>query len=133
MLRVRTKIGPSSVHGIGLFADEFIPKGTITWAYDAGYDASFTQEDLDHLPAPAKEAMLFYCYLDKGINKYILCADHLRHINHATISERENIVSTIREDRAARDIQPGEEMMCDYNKFDPDYFTRIGLTQADLK
>jgi hypothetical protein len=29
MLYVKTKIGPSEIEGIGLFADEFIPKDTI--------------------------------------------------------------------------------------------------------
>lgn len=27
MLLVKTKIGPSAIHGIGLFADQFIQKG----------------------------------------------------------------------------------------------------------
>jgi len=133
MLRVRTKVGQSKVHGLGLFAEEFIPKGTITWAYDAGYDLSYTQEDIDHVSPPAKEFLLYYCYFDTGIKKYVLCADNLRYINHAKNPDDENIISTPRQDIAARDIQPGEEMMCDYYKFDPEYFGRIGLKPTDLE
>ena len=133
MLRIKTKIAESPVHGIGLFADEFIPKGKVTWAYDAGYDMAYTREQIEDLPSPQREEFLFYCYWDKGLERYVLCCDHLRHINHATTKERENIASTPRQDFAARDIQPGEELMCDYNKFDPDYFGRVGLKSTDLK
>lgn len=130
MLKVRTKIGESSVHGIGLFADEFIAKGTITWEYHPEFDIAISQEALDELPVVTKDYMLYYCYIDKLLNKYILCADHQRFINHS--SSRENILSTPRMDVAHRDIQPGEEFFCDYNKFDDTYFTRIGLSPEEL-
>ncbi|KKQ84137.1 MAG: hypothetical protein UT08_C0023G0002 [Candidatus Woesebacteria bacterium GW2011_GWB1_38_8] len=29
MILVKTKIGPSKINGIGLFANQFIPKGTL--------------------------------------------------------------------------------------------------------
>ena len=36
MLLVKTKIKSSEIAGIGLFADEFIPKGTCTWRFRGG-------------------------------------------------------------------------------------------------
>ncbi len=133
MLQVKTKLKPSSVHGIGLFADEFIPKGTVTWKYEAGYDVAFTQEQIDALPQVQRDFMHFFTYLDKDLNKFILCSDNQRHINHAKSGELENIHSTPNEDVADRDIQEGEELLCDYNKFDSEYFDRMNLKHEELK
>jgi hypothetical protein len=33
MLLVKTTIAPSPIHGIGLFADQFIPQGTRIWEF----------------------------------------------------------------------------------------------------
>jgi SET domain-containing protein len=131
MLLVKTKIGPSQTHGIGLFADQFIPKGTVTWKYDPNFDPGYSEEMLNSFPKPAKDFVLYYAYFDKDLKKYIMCCDNQRYINHSTTNE--NILSTPRQDIAARDIQPGEEMLCDYNKFDDMYFERIGLPPEKLK
>ena len=52
MLLVKTKLGVSSVHGIGLFAAQFIPKGTATWEYHPDFDTSFGEDDLARMPPP---------------------------------------------------------------------------------
>ena len=46
MLRVETKIGPSAIHGIGLFADQLITEGTVTWEFDPVFDAAFSEEQI---------------------------------------------------------------------------------------
>lgn len=129
MILVKTKIGQSDIHGTGLFADEFIPKGTVTWEWDPTFDVAFDQETVDSLPPLQKAYILYYAYLDKELNKLILCADNQRYINH---SKNTNIDSTPRRDVANRDIQPGEEFLCDYNLFDNTYFKRIGLDENTL-
>ena len=43
MLYVKTKIGQSKIHGMGLFADQFIKKGTIIWKFTPGFDLKFTK------------------------------------------------------------------------------------------
>lgn len=131
MLKVKTTVKNSDIHGLGLFADEFIPKGTVTWQYESKFDTGFTQEEIDSLPETAKQFMLYYCYFDKELQKYILCSDNQRYINHSNTST--NINSTPRQDVAARDIQAGEEFLCDYVKFDDQYFSRLGLNVSDLK
>ncbi|MES2213895.1 MAG: SET domain-containing protein-lysine N-methyltransferase [Patescibacteria group bacterium] len=132
MLQVKTKLKPSGIHGIGLFADQFIPKGTVTWKYEPRYDVAFTQEQIDALPQVQKDFLNFFTYLDKDLNKFILCSDNQRHINHAKTGELENIHSTPTEDIAARDIQEGQELLCDYNKFDSEYFDRMNIKHAEL-
>ena len=125
MLLVDTKLGQSKVHGIGLFANQFIPKGTVTWEYHPLFDSSFSKEDLELMSNPAKKQFLHYSYFDNEINKFVLCFDFQRFINHS--SKKLNIHSTVRQDIASRDINIGEELLCDYNKFDSDYFYRNGI------
>lgn len=40
MLLVKTKIGPSKISGIGLFADQFIKKGTTIWKFQHSIDVA---------------------------------------------------------------------------------------------
>lgn len=133
MLRVKTTIGPSSIHGTGLFADQLIPKGTVTWEYDPKLDVSITKEELDKLPQPSKDYFLYYSYYDKERDIYVLPTDALRFINHSEDASKRNIDSTPDKDVANRDIMPGEELLCDYRLFDDLYFGRIGLTADKLK
>jgi len=132
MILVKTKIGPSKVHGIGLFADQFIPKGTVTFEYTPSFDVSFTKEEIEKMPKITQDYLIFYTYFDKKRNKYVLCSDNQRFINHTDDINKMNIKSTPDQDVAIRDIQPGEEFLCNYNDFDDTYFDRMGYTKEKL-
>ncbi len=132
MLKIRTKIGKSKVHGIGLFADQFIPKNTVTWKYEPKLDLSITQKILDSIDLYSKKYFLYYSYFDKKRKKFILCSDNQRFINHTVNKNKENIMSTPDIDVAARDIKVGEELLCDYNKFDDTYFKRMNIDNDKL-
>lgn len=121
MLRVKTKIKSSDVNGIGLFADQFIPAGSVTWQYDQGFDPHFTVEQFESLPDFTKQTILTHGYFDHDLKVYILCADDQRFINH---SPNPNITSTPSQDVANRDIQIGEELTCDYSQYEQDWFER---------
>lgn len=129
MIHVKTYLATSPLHGIGLYADQFIPKGTVTWQYDPLFDTSFTEEEINKMTEPARKIFFNYAYLDKDLNKYVLCFDDQRFINHSV--KNANIISTPDQDIALRDIQPGEEILCDYNGFDDTHFTRLGITPED--
>ncbi len=122
MLRVKTKLKNSNLHGMGLFADEFIPKGTITWKYDPEFDTAFTDEQVKRMPNVAQLIFWHYAYLDKDIGKYVLCSDDQRFINHSNGAF--NIKSTTKFDTAIIDINIGEELICNYNGFEEGYFER---------
>lgn len=133
MLRVKTRVGVSDIHGLGLFADQFIPKGTTTWEYDPIVDVGFEKEVLDSLNNSLnKEYLLHFCYFDNDLQKFILCADSQRFINHSQDKTKINVISTPKRDIAARDIQSGEELLCDYNQFDPEYFRRMNIDESVL-
>ncbi len=123
MLLVKTKIGPSRIHGIGLFADQFISKGTPIWRLTPGLDFKLTEEELLKLPKLARECIIHYCYYSVVDNCYVLPFDDARFFNH---SENPNVASVDLPDDpegmeiASRDIQPGEELVCDCKEFDVD-------------
>ncbi len=133
MIQIKTKLGPSSVHGVGLFADQFVPKGAVTWKYDPRFDSSFTEQEIEQMSEPARKQFLHYAYHDKIQNKYVLCFDDQRFINHSSNPEKINIHTTPDIDTAKRDIQPGEELFCDYNSFDDSYFPRHKIEPHHLK
>ena len=120
MLLVKTRIAPSAIHGIGLFADEFIPKGTIIWEFTHGYDVYVTPEQIRVLPAAAQASLLKYCHRDDLSGDYVLCADDARFFNHADQPNTVDLPGPEGETVAARDIAIGEELTCDYWAFDAD-------------
>lgn len=122
MLLVKTKIGQSKIEGIGLFADQLIPEGTAIWELTRGVDHIFDAAGYDALKShPGFESVNKYIYKSKTGSSYILCADDARFMNHSkspnTFSGPEDDAMTI----ALRDIQPGEEITCDYSTFDDNF------------
>lgn len=131
MILVKTKLGPSKKHGVGLFAAENIKKGTKTWEYHPKFDTAFSKSDVENMSDAAREQFLHYAFFDYSQDKYVLCFDDQRFINHC--HKDPNIESTPHFDIALKDIHEGEELLCDYYKFDPEYFPKRGLNKEDLK
>lgn len=121
MLMVKTRLKPSPIAGIGLFADEDIPKGTVTWRFMPAYDRLLSEAELNGIPEPARSSLLDHVYLDAASGLYVLCADNARFMNHsddpntAGVHEKGAIEGY---DIATRDIEAGEELTCDYRIFD---------------
>ena len=59
--------------GYGVVATQFIPKGTITWAYDE-LDRSFTPAQVYAMDPVYQEILRKYCYRDNKGN-HVLCWD----------------------------------------------------------
>ncbi len=128
MLMVKTKIKPSKTHGMGLFADQDIKKGTVTWRFMLGMDLVVPQDILLQISEAARVQFLNYCYVDKYTKNFILCFDDSRFINH---SENPNVIQNDVEseelgvEMAARDIKKGEELLCNYYDFDFDAHRKL--------
>ena len=125
MLLVKTRIGTSPIAGIGLFADEFIPKGTPIWRFKKGFDIRVDQAYVDALPGPAKAFFATYAYQNQETLRYVLCADNARFFNHSDTPNTTCVEDPEDEDTmdiALRDIAPGEELTVDYREFDTDPF-----------
>jgi len=125
MLLVRTRIGPSSIAGIGLFAVEDIAATTPVWKLQEGFDVRLTQKDFLKLSMPAQEQVLNYCYFNERTQTYVVCGDDARFFNH---SDAPNVSSSSEEDAvdcALRDIAAGEELTQDYHNFDGDAAAKL--------
>jgi SET domain-containing protein len=128
MLLVKSRLATSEIHGIGLFADEFIAQGTITWRFVEGFDLRLTQATIDALSDSAKQQVLKYGYFDERLGLYELCSDDARFFNHADTPNTRSFVTDSGDevDVAVRDIGVGEELTCDYSFFDRDWRTKLG-------
>jgi SET domain-containing protein len=129
MLRVKIFLQKSEIHGIGVFATDIIPKGTITWVFDEGIDLILPISKVESLPEPAKSQLYHYGYIYLGTNNITLCADDARFMNHSGNSNTKNVNGS---DIAVQDIAAGEEITCDYYDFDEDAFRKLG-TSRDSK
>lgn len=112
MLLIPTYIAPSSVHGVGVFAQDFIPKGTCLWEFNPALDQIISKETLASMPAEARAYVEEYGYESEHFpGGLVLNFDNSRFLNHNDFPNTEN-----KSDRAyaLRDIQPGEEITCDY-------------------
>ncbi len=123
MLLVKTRLDRSQISGIGLYADEFIPKGTIIWRFTPGLDLKLNQEQLQDYKSRVNVARLEdFIYRSKISGDFILCADDARFINH---SPHPNTIDTMEDVEgltiASRDIFPGEEIVSDYQAFDANF------------
>ena len=120
------EVKTSDIHGLGLFAKKFIPKGTIWW-YARPRDvliitkAQFITLDSSHKTSQMKDFihnLLTYSYYERDLDALIFCLDDSRFVNHSFnansgASEDENGFCAV----AIRDIQPGEEITEDYSKY----------------
>jgi SET domain-containing protein len=122
MMMVRTKVGPSLIHGMGLFASDNIPRGTAIWRFEPGFDRAFKPEELASLPPQARGHVRWFSFVSQETGEAILSGDHACFMNHSSIpntgadSNAVEQVTTI----ALRDIAAGEEITCNYLSFDAD-------------
>ena len=121
MMLVNTKVKESNIHGLGLFADQFIPRGTEIWRFTPGFDLKFTREQILSFPEALQIYIYKYSWRSKKSKLYCLSSDDGKFFNH---SENPNVLSEYRDNEeevitvAIKDIQAGEEILDDYNSFE---------------
>mgnify|MGYP000255157863 CR=1 FL=1 len=108
MLLVRTKLGISKIHGIGLFADEFIRQGTIIFKED-DFTKKITKEEVEFLPPTQRNFIKTYSYFRDGFYRLSLFMNH---------SDTPNTIDIDDLTIANYDINIGEEITCNYKNID---------------
>ena len=113
MLLVKTYLDKSAIHGLGVFAGQFIRKGTKIWRFVEGFDRFYSPKQFAGLPKPARDFIKFHGYRVDG--EILLTVDHDRHMNHA---DEPNTYLKAGYAIARRNIRKGEEITNDYREFD---------------
>ena len=115
MFRVPTYVSRSRIHGFGVFAAKDIAKGTTVWEFDEGADWALSEDEMAAFPEKLRAQMEAWTYqTDEG--PYVLCSDGAKFMNHSfepNCDDHGNWLTV-----AARDIEAGEELTCDYREFD---------------
>ena len=113
MLLVKTYLDKSAIHGLGVFAGQFIRKGTKIWRFVEGFDRFYSPKEFARLPKPARDFIKFHGYRVDG--EILFTVDHDRHMNH---SDEPNTYLKSGYAIASRNIRKGEEITNDYREFD---------------
>lgn len=118
MLTIKTQLKASALHGIGLFAAQRIPAGTVVWRFDPDFDLHFPEAAYAAAPAVQKHHIDYYGFLSKATREHIYSVDDSRFMNH---SDAPNMVVTYGAGDgeptmvARRDIAQGEEITVSYH------------------
>ena len=119
MITVKSYLDKSKVHGIGVFADTEIKKGTVVWKFNPLVDLVFTKNKWfrlkNKLNKECFEELEKYSYKQK--NKFYLCIDNGQFMNHGI--KNCNLYNDFKTDTlvAVKDIKKGEELICNYYEF----------------
>lgn len=122
MLLVPTRLAPSTIHRLGVFAVAPIGKGMPVWRFAPGLDMEFAPEIVPTLPEHVRTFFAHYGYLDRNVGRIVLCFDDARFVNH---SDAPNVATDYARDPygldvALRDIAAGEEITMNYEGFEED-------------
>jgi len=128
MFFVNVYVSDSPLHGSGLYAGEFIPKGKKIWEYDSKTVEMYSVDEWDKLLANStderKAELLKYAYREN--NYWILHNDIMSFTNH---SDNPNVITNYNDmlktgwdiknacTFAARDIQKDEELTENYKEY----------------
>jgi len=155
MMLIETCVRPSSIHGLGLFALQFVPRGTPVWRFAQGFDHDFSPAQFAALPPLAQTHTRWFCFVSRLDGHVILSGDHACFINHSPdpntgalpegedklklelqlspspnpggLPDTKPPVVTV----ALRDIAAGEELTCNYHDYDADTPWKLGLVPPE--
>lgn len=121
MILVKSKARESNIHGLGIFADEFISQGTVIWRFTPGFDRKFTREEILNFPDLLQIYIYTYAWKSDKSKLYCFSSDNGKYFNH---SETPNALSEYRDNEeevitiALQDIQIGQEITDNYSSFE---------------
>ncbi len=119
MLKVKTYLDRSRLHGIGLFSGEKIKANQEVWSFqplvDLVVEPCQWQAMETELAAHSFSQVRQLAYKEDG--RYYLCIDNAQFMNHCSAGYN---VANLKEGNtmvALRDIEEGEELVCNYFEF----------------
>ena len=128
MMLIKTRVGPSAIHGQGLFAVDAVPRSTPIWRFEPGFDRIFTTAQFTAFPPAVREHVRWFGFFSREDGSVTLSGDHSCFMNHSptpntgALPESVEPITTV----ALRDIRAGEELTCDYFAFDAEAARKLG-------
>ncbi len=114
MLTIPAYLDKSPVHGIGVYSKDFVPAGAKVWERHPIFDIFIDRETFEQLPEYAKREVEIHMYEPDANGPYYYETTQGKYMNH---SRQPNVdFSEIGVGYATRDIQPGDELTCDYRQ-----------------
>jgi uncharacterized protein len=122
MLLIPFEVRLSKIHGLGVFASEPIPRGTIVWQFDPGIDQRHPVSWVKRQPEHVRRFVASHCVLDLDKRHYLVLGDHSMFVNHSLhpnlVPDDEHRVHDEGVVVAARDVAAGEELTINYTEID---------------
>ncbi len=119
MLKVKTYLDRSTLHGIGLFAGQQIKTTQEVWVFQPLVDLVLEPRQWQameaELAAHSFNQVRQLAYKEDG--RFFLCIDNAQFMNHCSTTYN---VANLKEGNtmvALRDIEEGEELLCNYFEF----------------
>ncbi len=122
-----TEVRLSPLHGYGVFATSFIPKGAIWWRASRDQVLLINETQWRTLAASSLNERLrdfidfvrMYGYFSARLESVIICMDNARYVNHSPLPnsgapDHGDPLCSI----ALKDIFPGDEITEDYSGYD---------------
>ena len=114
MLTIAAYLDKSPLHGIGVYSKDFHPAGTKVWERHPLFDIYIDRDEFENLPDYAKAEIEIHMYEPDPDGPFYYETTQGKYMNH---SREPNIdFSEIGAGYATRDIQPGDELTCDYRQ-----------------
>jgi uncharacterized protein len=120
MLLIRSYVAQSEIDGLGVFAGEFAPRGSLIWSLNPKFDIFVNETDICTLPAHMRSFIAIYSYPHLDMPGYrVVDVDNGRFMNHSLTPNTDFHIFD--KGYALADIAPGDEITCNYYEFDPDF------------
>lgn len=134
MLTIETRVRPSPIHGLGLFAAQAVDVGACVWRFRRGVDQQYQKKFVQTLRPDERATLWKYGYVNPAHPDYlVVCADDARFWNFATPANCGTQIERCSGELslfALRDIAPGEELTVGIDT-DADAFRKLGITNTD--
>jgi len=120
MLLISSYVAQSPIDGLGVFAGETVPRGSLIWSLNPKFDVLVNEIELGSLPAHMRSYIARYSYPHLEMpGCRVIDVDNGKYMNHSLAPNTDFRIFD--KGYALADIARGEEITCNYHEFDPDF------------
>ena len=111
MLLIDHYVAKSTIYGLGVYSADFVPEGQKVWEFHPVIDQIVREAEFEGLPCHVLLMIKSKFEFLSDRKAFLITLDGDQFMNH---SDHPNLISRDFALFAARDVQPGDEMTCDY-------------------